>query len=118
MTATQRKSYKNILINKLTELTAMIADKREAGMKDFEEVEADVYDVCTQAYSKEEFYSLCERDLQVLAMVKAAIKKANTQAFGLCEECEEPINEKRLKALPWVKYCIRCQSRIEEEVAA
>lgn len=118
MTATQRKTYKNILLNKLKELTSTISGKREAGLKDFEEVEADVYDVCAQAYSKEEYYSLCERDLQVLAMVKAALEKINTDAYGLCEECEKPINEKRLKALPWVKYCIRCQSRMEEGVAA
>jgi DnaK suppressor protein len=118
MTATQKKNYKKLLVNKLKELTSIISEKRVAGLTDFEELEADVYDLCTQSYSKEEFYSLCERDLRLFAKVKIALQKINTDAFGLCEECEEPINEKRLNALPWVSYCISCQNKIEEEVAA
>ena len=29
--------------------------------------------------------------------------------YGICLGCEEPIPDKRLRALPWARYCVRCQ---------
>jgi len=110
--------YQDMLINKLKELYSAIEEKRVDGIKDFEEAEPDIYDLCVQSYTKEQLYSLCERDRQVLMMVEEALGKIRTNSYGLCEECEEPINEKRLEALPWVKLCIDCQSKKEQEIAA
>ena len=110
--------YQDILFNKLKELYSAIEEKRVDGIKDFEEAEPDIYDLCVQSYTKEQLYSLCERDRQVLTMVEEALAKIRANSYGLCEECEGPINEKRLEALPWVKLCINCQSKKEEEIAA
>jgi len=110
--------YQDMLINKLKELYSAIEEKRVDGIKDFEEAEPDIYDLCVQSYTKEQLYSLCERDRQVLMMVEEALGKIRTNSYGLCEDCEEPINEKRLEALPWVKLCIDCQSKKEQEIAA
>ena len=30
-------------------------------------------------------------------------------SYGVCLHCEEDIKPKRLDAVPWTKYCIRCQ---------
>ena len=47
--------------------------------------------------------------------IEAALEKLDLspEDFGLCEECDEPIGERRLARLPWAKYCIRCQSARE-----
>ena len=50
--------------------------------------------------------------------VEEALDKIKRNTYGICEECEESIEERRLEALPWVKLCITCQSRKEAEVAA
>jgi DnaK suppressor protein len=118
MTRTQKRIYKNLLIKKLKELSSNIAEKRVTGLQEFEEPEADIYDVCSQSYSKEQIFLLCERDLRLLSQVEGALNKIETGNFGLCEQCESPINEKRLKAVPWVKYCIECQNKMEDEAAA
>lgn len=118
MTITQKKFYKNLLIKKLRELTSNIAEKRVTGIQEFEEPEADIYDVCSQSYSKEQIFLLCERDLVLLSQVEGALNKIEAGNYGLCEQCEAPINEKRMKAVPWVRYCIECQSKMEDEAAA
>jgi len=110
--------YRTTLVNKLKDLYSAIEGKRVDGIRDFEEAEPDIYDLCVQSYSKEQLYSLCERDRKVLIMVEEALDKIKTNVYGLCEECEEPIEEKRLEALPWVKLCINCQSKKEEGIAA
>ncbi len=117
MKKNKQEDFRNILVKKLRELHSAIEEKRVDGIKDFEEAEPDVYDLCVQSYSKEQVYSLCERDRQLLNMVKDALVKLRQNSYGLCEECEGPINEKRLEALPWVRLCINCQNR-KEEIAA
>ena len=46
-----------------------------------------------------------------------ALKKIEDGSYGICEECEEEIPIKRLKAIPDARYCISCQAEIEKMVA-
>lgn len=46
----------------------------------------------------------------------AALERLGDGTYGLCDECGEPIAPARLKAVPEVTTCIRCQDRIEREV--
>lgn len=34
--------------------------------------------------------------------------------FGLCEDCEEEIPNRRLELMPWTTLCIACQSKRED----
>ncbi|MEI6125360.1 MAG: TraR/DksA family transcriptional regulator, partial [Pseudomonadota bacterium] len=43
-----------------------------------------------------------------------ALEKLEDGSYGICEECGEEINKKRLKVLPFAKYCVNCQSDIEK----
>jgi DnaK suppressor protein len=45
-----------------------------------------------------------------LAEVDAAIDRLNGRAFGICQNCGNPIPVARLKALPWTTLCIACAS--------
>lgn len=47
-----------------------------------------------------------------LERIQRALRKlAETpEEFGLCEECEEPIGDKRLDLMPHVALCAECQS--------
>lgn len=118
MKRNKQEVYESILIDKLKELNSAIEEKRANSIKDFEEAEPDIYDLCVQSYSKEQLYSLCERDRELMMMVKDALGKMNLNSYGQCEECEEAIDEKRLQALPWVRLCIHCQNKKEGEIAA
>jgi DnaK suppressor protein len=50
-----------------------------------------------------------------LGRIDAALRKlaASPDDFGLCEDCEEPIAEKRLALMPWATHCPACQARRE-----
>lgn len=69
--------------------------------------------------SHEEFISLQRNsmDYQALRQVNAAIERLNTGEYGICANCDEPISEKRLKAIPWAKYCVVCQDRVQAQGA-
>ncbi len=33
--------------------------------------------------------------------------------YGVCEDCSEPIKQRRLELMPWVTLCIRCAEQHE-----
>src|SRR4051794_656586 len=40
---------------------------------------------------------------------KGALERIRTGTFGMCQECEEEIDVKRLEAHPTTPFCIQCQ---------
>lgn len=48
-----------------------------------------------------------------VAECMAALKRIETDDFGLCTDCGEEIELSRLKACPTASRCIRCQSAHE-----
>jgi DnaK suppressor protein len=47
------------------------------------------------------------RELQDIA---AAMRRLEEGEYGSCEDCGDPIDERRLLALPATRYCTSCQS--------
>ena len=43
------------------------------------------------------------------AVAPASLARMADGSYGICLHCEEEIKPKRLDAVPWTKYCIRCQ---------
>jgi DnaK suppressor protein len=67
--------------------------------------------------SHDEFVSLRMNglDYQQLRMVEEALDRLDSGDYGICPACDEPIAEKRLQALPWARYCVKCEEEMGEE---
>jgi RNA polymerase-binding transcription factor DksA len=55
------------------------------------------------------------RERHELDEIRAAQGRLETGAFGVCEKCQRPIPVPRLRAVPWTRACVTCQSREETE---
>ncbi len=102
--------FLSLLLSKRQELTGNLEDTKFDTLAKMGRVAED-----DQAQmSHEEFISLQRNsmDYQALRQVNAAIDRLNSGEYGICGACEEPISEKRLKAIPWAKYCVTCQDRV------
>jgi phage/conjugal plasmid C-4 type zinc finger TraR family protein len=58
---------------------------------------------------------------QIDATVESAVQLARSrlpdgESLTHCEECEAAIPEARRKAMPGVRYCVRCQSEREKSL--
>jgi len=51
----------------------------------------------------------------MLRQIDQALVRVDEGGYGICEECGEKIDKKRLEILPFTPYCVHCQRRIEEE---
>ena len=75
----------------------------------------DLGDQASTAYTREFLFELGNGDRRLLKEVLIALRKLDEGGFGTCERCGEVITEKRLDALPFARYCIDCQRRVEQE---
>jgi DnaK suppressor protein len=56
-----------------------------------------------------------QRREQMLRQITAALGRIDRDAYGDCESCDEPINEKRLDFDPTATLCIDCASESEQK---
>jgi len=70
-------------------------------------------DVATDSYDREFSLGLANNEREILYEVNEALKKVEDGSYGNCLECAKPITKKRLKAVPYTKFCIKCQSILE-----
>jgi len=49
----------------------------------------------------------------LLKQVNDALKRFDNGTYGLCVECNKPIDTARLKALPYAELCMDCQRKRE-----
>lgn len=73
----------------------------------------DIADLAERAYTKESLFGQSQHARVLLRMVEEALARIREGSFGLCISCGNEINQKRLEAVPWARYCIDCQQRLE-----
>lgn len=56
-------------------------------------------------------------DHVLLFQIKDALNRVENGDFGECQSCGESIHMKRLKAIPWTRYCIECQDNCAADAA-
>lgn len=54
-----------------------------------------------------------QRREKMLRDISAALKRIDEGDYGICENCDEPINPKRLEVDPTARLCIDCASASE-----
>jgi len=77
----------------------------------------DEMDLASSEYLQSFTFRLRGREKTFLKKIDNALAKIEEGTFGICEQCEEPISQKRLEARPETTLCIRCkedQERIEK----
>ncbi len=56
-----------------------------------------------------------ERDRYLLKEIEHALSKFEDGTYGLCEDTEEPIDEGRLNAAPYTRYCVEAAEIREKQ---
>lgn len=78
----------------------------------------DPADLCVTSVSKETLFEQSSKRRTNLRLIEAALRRMEEGSFGECAGCGNEIPARRLQAVPWTQFCIRCQEAIEHENAA
>jgi DnaK suppressor protein len=105
MNKTDIEKYKAMLEAKQAELSAGLRNREDIAI----EKTPDALDEVQLAGERELAIRNLDRESNLLRNVKGALMRVADGSYGICLHCEEEIKTKRLDAVPWTKYCIRCQ---------
>ncbi len=92
------------LNERLGKITDDVKHSKEPPEKDFAEqaIEMENYEVLDH---------LGNAARMEISQIKQALERIEKGLYGECSVCGEPINEERLKALPYSDKCIRCAEK-------
>jgi DnaK suppressor protein len=106
--------YKKRLLARRDELLKAIARTEEEGRQADEDPTVDLADKAANSYTKEFLFGQTTTDRSLLQLVNEALERIKSTEFGLCANCHEEIQQKRLEAVPWAKHCVACQEKLEQ----
>jgi DnaK suppressor protein len=109
MSRNELEKYKAALEAKRSETAASLRNRDEIAI----EKTADAIDEVQLAGERELAIRNLDRESILLRNVQAALARIADGSFGTCLHCEEDISPKRLNAVPWAPYCIRCQEAVD-----
>jgi len=104
--------FKQLLERQLVELQSG-ADRTVAEMNEEQANFPDPTDRATLESDRNFELRIRDRERRLIGKVREALKRIEDGTFGLCEVCEEPIGEARLRARPVTTLCIDCKTEQE-----
>ncbi|MGH9359342.1 MAG: TraR/DksA family transcriptional regulator [Candidatus Acidiferrales bacterium] len=103
--------YRKRLLEKQSELLQKVSQSDQEGREADEEATQDLADKAANAYTKEFLFHQSNDNRQILVLVDEALERIKDGTYGVCVECHEGVQAKRLEAVPWARHCIECQAK-------
>ncbi len=97
-------------------ILSKISGEQHLQMMD-EATHGDSLDIASNARDREITFMLKSRELDELRAIEDALERMNHDDYGICADCEDPIEIKRLEAIPWTRFCRGCQEEMESRKA-
>ncbi len=109
-----KEQFKTILTSMKDKLTTGLERHLNDSKEEVNGVVPDISDEATRTYNRQVMLNLSEQERSQLSRVEEAIKKLEDGRYGVCDECGARIPVKRLKIVPFAKFCVACKSKMEE----
>lgn len=109
------KSIKDMLLRMREDLVREIARRSKVSTGGVMPDIGDILDSVTEERTRELDMILTDREKKKLSQIDDAIDRIEDGSYGLCDECAVKIPKGRLKVVPFAKYCVECQEKLERE---
>ncbi|NIQ97592.1 MAG: TraR/DksA family transcriptional regulator [Desulfuromonadales bacterium] len=113
----REKLRKRLLISR-EDLLAEVREQVSEAAELRDEGSADVADAGLTDDLREKLHLMSERQRERIFSIDAALEKLDAGTYGLCAECEEPIDVHRLEAWPEARLCVACKQEQEQREKA
>ncbi|KAA3607749.1 MAG: TraR/DksA family transcriptional regulator [Planctomycetota bacterium] len=115
LTKAKLNRYQKVLIQILRELGAKVEHIEESVLRAEGGASPDeAQEFGSENYSAELQINIIQNEEEILREVHAALDRIQQKSYGVCEACDELIPERRLEVLPYARYCVGCQRKVEE----
>ena len=111
MTEANLERYRTALESLMAELSAGLRSRKDITIERC----PDPLDEVQRAGDREVAILHLDRESKRLEDLKSALARIADGTYAICLHCEEEIKPKRMDAVPWAKYCIRCQEAADRQ---
>ena len=115
MNKQEKETYRKKLLDKKQEISHSMSEFFNESKEVESGIAQDVVDRAESSYTKEFLLSLSDAEREQLFLIDEALKRLDTDDFGVCQRCRVKLSKKRLSVVPWAPYCVECQEKEEAE---
>ena len=112
--------YKKLLLKKREDILNEINHIAKENLKSQKEASGDLSgysfhmaDMASDSYDRELSLNIASGEQEIIYEIDEALKRIDEGKYGRCMSCSKKIPVRRLKAVPYAKHCIQCQSNEE-----
>jgi len=112
--------YKKLLLKKREDISNEIRHIAKENLKSQKEASGDLSgysfhmaDMASDSYDRELSLNIASGEQKIVYEIDEALKRIDEGKYGRCLVCNKKIPVRRLKAVPYAKHCIQCQSNEE-----
>jgi DnaK suppressor protein len=123
MKASEQGRFRELLELRKRQLSDLVGDRlHRHGLELHDEAGLprradDTDDEATASSMRDADVAVLSRAARELALIDAAYERLAEGCYGVCVDCEEPIQAERLLAYPEAARCAPCQTRFEKSEA-
>lgn len=103
----EHEEIAKVLTARLSELRAHVA---KVSREMHKPLSADSEDQATELENQEALEVIHRTEATEILQIEAALKRISEGTYGTCAKCGQPIDPRRLKALPTAATCISCKA--------
>jgi len=115
------KKYEKILLEEKKQTQKIIDDINEIQKKGTKNGSGDLSsysihqaDLGSDTDEAERRVYILNKEIENLKYINEALRRIYDKSYGICVICGDYIPEKRLKVIPYAKYCIACKEKEEK----
>lgn len=104
--------FKEMLVTMRQRITGQIASLKGDSLQREDAVNSE--EDGTDAFERQFALNIASSENEVVFEIDEALSRIEQGTYGICEQCRSAIEIDRLKALPFVKMCIKCKAENEK----
>lgn len=113
LTPQQLEVLRNMLVDERNRIIADYHRDFAAAQSAHEEGAEDLEELAAIYRDREFLFARSEVDRQKLLLIEEALRRMDAGTYGLCQWTGKPISFARLQFIPWARYGIDVQEKIE-----
>ncbi len=113
MNAAKREHFKRLLLSELQRHAKHISEEQSQALDVANDDAKESSDLALRDVIQELALKLGDRDSQMVADIDQALMRMREGSYGICIRCNQPIDERRLEAMPTARYDAACQAEME-----
>ena len=115
MDTAKLEHFKKLLLADLRRHARQVSDEQGNAVEFARDDAKESADLSVQDVISELSLKFGERESQMIADIDQALLRMKEGSYGRCVKCNQPIDERRLEAVPTARYDAACQEAIEND---